>query len=249
MIRFFAFLISITINTAFAEFEVRPPKEQHWSFQTPLGTFDRASLQRGFQVYKEVCAACHGLSHIRFRELSALGFNDKEIKVIASGYSIQDGPNEEGEMFERPGTPGDAFPEPYPNEQAARAANGGAWPADLSLIVKAREGGANYVHSLLTGYETCPKDITLFEGKAYNPYFEGGQISMPPPLTEGQVTFSDGTPATVNQMSKDVVTFLAWASEPELESRRQIGLKVILYLIVFSILMYFVYRSIWRNVK
>jgi len=249
MIRLFAFLLLFLSAQASAEFGAIPPKEKHWSFQTPLGTFDRAALQRGFQVYKEVCAACHGLSHIRFRELSALGFNNKEIKAIANDYQIKDGPNDEGEMFDRPGIPGDAFPDPYPNEQAARVVNGGAYPVDLSLIIKGRENGANYVYSLLTGYKDPPKDLVLFEGKSYNPYFEGGQISMIAPLNEGQVTYSDGTTATVDQMAQDVVTFLAWASEPELETRRQIGLKVILYLIVFSLLMYFVYRSVWRNVK
>lgn len=249
MRRLLAVLLVIISGQAFAEAEVRAPKERHWSFQTPLGTFDRAALQRGFQVYKEVCAACHGLNHIRFRELSALGFNNKEIKAIAADYQIKDGPDDNGDMFERPGIPGDAFPDPYPNEQAARVVNGGAYPVDLSLIVKGRENGANYVYSILTGYEPCPKDVVLFDGKSYNPYFEGGQISMPPPLVDNQVAYSDGTPATVDQMSQDVVTFLAWASEPELETRRQIGLKVILYLLVFSILMYFVYRSVWRNVK
>lgn len=249
MIRLFIIFILIISPPCLADATTRPPEQTHWSFATPLGTFDRSAMQRGFQVYKEVCSACHELSHIRFRELSALGFNDKEIKAIAADYSIKDGPNDEGEMFDRPALPGDSFPNPFPNEQAARASNGGAFPVDLSLIIKGREDGANYVHSLLTGYGSAPTDITLFEGKSYNPYFEGGQISMPPPLVDGQVTYVDGTPATVDQMSKDVVTFLSWASAPELEARRQMGLKVMLYLIVFSMLMYFVYRSVWRNVK
>ena len=248
MMRLFV-LFLFTFSVVHAEDDARTPEPQEWSFNTPLGTFDRAELQRGFQVYKEVCAACHGVSQLRFRELGAIGFNEAQVKALAAEYQVQDGPNEEGEMFERPGRPGDALPNPYPNEQAARASNDGAYPVDLSLITKARIGGADYLYALLTGYETCPKDVTLFEGKNYNPYFQGGQISMPPPLVEGMVTYADGAPATVKQMARDVSAFLAWVSEPELEKRHSMGVKVILFLLVISLLLYGVYVRIWRRVE
>lgn len=241
------FFLLVAMNV-WAVDDVKIPEPQHWSFATPLGTFDRAELQRGFQVYKEVCAACHSVNQLRFRELGALGFGEKQVKALAAEYQVQDGPNEEGEMFERPGRPGDAMPGPYPNEQAARAANDGAYPVDLSLVVKAREHGADYLYALLTGYETCPKDVTLFEGKNYNPYFQGGQISMAPPLTEGIVTYGDGTPATVPQMARDVTAFLAWVAEPELEQRREMGVKVLIFLLILSVLLYGVYKAVWRRV-
>ncbi len=224
------------------------PRE-NWSFQGPLGTFDRTELQHGFQIYKEVCSTCHGLKQIRFRDLAALGYNHEEIKAIAAECKVEV-IDDEGNVIEKPALPTDTFPNPYKNEQAARAANNSALPPDLSLITKARAGGPDYIYALLTGYEaTPPKDVHLAEGLHYNPYFPGGQIAMIPPLSEGLVTYNDGSQPTINQMAKDVVTFLSWAAEPELEDRKQTGYKVLIYFIVFTILMYFVMKQVWARVK
>jgi ubiquinol-cytochrome c reductase cytochrome c1 subunit len=222
--------------------------EQQWSFQGGTGTFDRAALQRGLQVYKQVCAACHSLNRVAYRNLSALGYNEAEIKAIAADAMIKDGPNDEGEMFERPGRPSDHFKAPFANDNAARYANGGALPPDLSLIVRARAGGADYIHALLTGYGTPPADIKMNAGMNYNKYFPGHQIAMAAPLVAGSVTYDDGTDASVEQMSKDVATFLAWASDPTMELRKQTGLKVMLFLFVFAGLMYATKRKIWKDV-
>jgi ubiquinol-cytochrome c reductase cytochrome c1 subunit len=229
--------------------EAIPIPSINWSFNSPVGNYDRASLQRGFQVYKEVCAACHSLNHVRYRNLKTLGFSEAQIKAIAAGYTITDSPNDQGQMVERPRRPNDFFNAPYPNEQAARAANGGAYPVDLSLITKARTHGPNYVYALLTGYADTPQTVTLFAGKYYNAYFPGQQIAMPPPLTPGIVSYGDGTKATVAQMSKDVVTFLTWAAEPELETRHTMGIKVLIFLLVWIVLLYFVYRNIWGRIR
>nr|WP_239647837.1 cytochrome c1 [Candidatus Jidaibacter acanthamoeba] len=241
-------------NTAFASSEHGPElKNVNWSFDGVQGTFDRQSIQRGLKVYKEVCSACHSLKRIAFRNLTDLGFTEEEVKAIAAGYNIQDGPNQEGEMFERPGRPSDYFPLIYPNEQAARAVNNGAFPPDLSLMVKAREGGADYIYSLLTGYQSVPpKGVKLGENMYYNPYFVNGsgQIAMPPPITtDNQVEYTDGTIATTAQMTKDVVNFLQWASEPEMEERKGLGIKVIIFTLVFTILFYYAKKRIWRRVK
>ncbi len=222
---------------------------QTWSFQGPFGTFDRKDLQQGFQIYKEVCAACHGLKHLRFRDLAALGYTPEEIKAIAAEYKIAT-VNDEGDAIERPALPTDTFPGPYKNEQAARAANNGALPPDLSLITKARVGGPDYVYALLTEYESAPpKDVEVAKGMHYNPVFPGGQIAMIPPLIDGLVTYDNGEKPSLNQMAKDVVTFLAWTAEPELETRKSMGYKVLIYFLVFTILMYFVMKLIWRRVK
>ena len=220
-----------------------------WPFEGMFGTFDRQAAQRGAQVYFEVCGVCHGNQHLYYRNLKDIGFSELEVKAIAAKYTVKDGPNEEGEMFDRPALPSDLFVSPYPNEQAARAANNGAYPVDLSLIIKAREDGPNYVYSLLTGYSEAPKEVTLMPGLSYNPYFEGGQIAMPPPLTEGQVTFMDGTPATTQQMARDLVIFLQWAAEPEMEHRKSMGLKVMIFLVFFTVFFYVVKKKVWRNVK
>jgi ubiquinol-cytochrome c reductase cytochrome c1 subunit len=227
--------------------EVAIPKEK-WSFAGIFGTFDRASLQRGYQVYKEVCASCHSMSLIRFRDLAALGFNEDEIKALAAEYEVTDGPNDQGEMFQRPGRPADKFKSPFANEKAARAANNGAFPPDLSLMTKARKGGPDYVHALLTGYADPPPGVTLMEGMNYNKYFAGHQIAMAKPLNDDQVTFSDGTKASVDQMARDVSTFLSWTAEPELEARKRLGVKVILFLIIATGLLYATKRKIWRAV-
>ncbi|WP_159999964.1 cytochrome c1 [Roseomonas sp. 18066] len=215
-----------------------------------LGTFDRAALQRGFQVYKEVCAACHAAHLLSYRNLREIGLSEAEVTAIAAAYQIPDGPNDNGEMFERPGRPSDRFRRPFANDAAARAANNGALPPDFSVIVKARPGGGNYIHALLTGYEDPPPaGVTVMEGMHYNKYFPGHQIAMAPPLnSDGQVQYGDGTRATVDQMARDVTTFLAWASEPELETRRAMGIRIILFLIVMGGLTYAVKRKIWADV-
>lgn len=218
-----------------------------WSFSGPFGTFDRAAAQRGFQVYKEVCAACHSLSQLSYRNLMQLGLTEDEVKAIAAGYQIQDGPNDSGEMFERPGRPSDRFHSPFPNEQAARAGNNGALPPDLSVIVKAREGGADYIHGLLTGYSDPPAGVTVMDGMQYNAYFPGHQIAMAPPLSDDRVTYTDGTAATLDQLARDVTTFLAWAAEPELEVRRAMGVRIILFLLVLTVLTYMVKRKLWSR--
>lgn len=230
--------------------EVLPPPQVNWSFSGLFGTFDRAAAQRGFQVYKEVCAACHSISLVRYRNLEEIGFSPEQVKAIAAEYETKDGPNDEGEMFMRPAIPSDIFFKPYANDEAARAANDGSIPIDLSLITKARPHGADYVYALLTGYQPhAPEGITLFPGKYYNPYFPGGQIAMPPPLLADAVTYADGTPATVEQMAHDVTTFLAWASEPEMEERKQIGFKMLIMFAVLTILLWIIKKYIWKRVK
>ena len=219
-----------------------------WSQEGVFGTFDRAALQRGYQVYKQVCSNCHSLRLLSYRNLSALGFDEKEVKAIAAGYTVTDGPNDQGEMYQRPARPSDAFVKPFPNEQAARAGNNGALPPDLSLIVKARHGHEDYIYSLLTGFGLSPvHGEKVADGMYYNPYFPGHQIAMPPPLQADSVTYADGTKATVAQEARDVVQFLAWAAEPEMEARKQTGARVILFLVVFAGVMYLLKRSIWSK--
>ena len=244
-----ALLISFSSFGALADTTAKQPLQLVWPFEGIFGTFDRQAAQRGAQVYFEVCSACHSNHNLYYRNLKDIGFSEAEIKQLAQKYTIKDGPNAEGEMFDRPALPSDRFVSPYPNEEAARAANNGAYPVDLSLIIKARHDGPNYVFSLLSGYQEAPADIKLMPGLYYNPYFEGGQIAMPPPLTQGQVTFSDDTPATVEQMAKDVVVFLQWAAEPEMEHRKSIGLKVMIFLLVFTIFFYMAKKKIWKNIS
>ncbi len=227
--------------------EVHIPR-QEWSFGGLFGTFDRASAQRGYQVFKEVCANCHSAHLIAFRNLAGIGLSEAEIRALAAQVEVTDGPNDEGEMFTRPGRASDRFPRPFPNENAARAANNGAFPPDLSLIVKARPAGADYLYALLTGYGEPPEGVTVMEGMNYNSAFPGHQIAMAQPLHDEQVTYSDGTKATVSQMSHDVTTFLAWTSEPELEVRKAMGVKIILFLILLTGLTYGVKRKIWADV-
>lgn len=222
--------------------------ELHWSFSGLFGTFDRGALRRGFTVYKNVCAGCHGLRLVAYRNLQDIGFSEDEVKAIAAEYEFTDGPNDDGEMYDRPGKPSDRFKSPFANEQAARASNGGALPPDLSLIVKARLGGADYVHGILTGYKEPPAGVQVPNGMYYNEYFPGHMIAMPPPLSEGVVEYADGTKATLEQLSQDVTTFLAWASEPELETRKRTGVKAILFLLLLTGLLYVVKRRIWADV-
>ena len=223
-----------------------PP--QQWSFEGLFGTYDRAALQRGFQVYKEVCSTCHPVKHLYFRDLEELGYSEDQVKGIASQVKVSDGPNDKGQMFERPGRPSDPIPGPFPNDEAARAAFSGALPPDLSLIVKAREGGPDYVHGILTGFKQAPAGFKVNDGMYYNEYFPGHQLRMPPPLSANQVKYADGTPATVEQMAHDVTTFLAWAAEPNLDERHRMGLKVLLFLIVAVGLFYAAKRKVWARI-
>lgn len=240
--------ISLSAGGARASGEAIKPPEEHWSFAGMFGTFDRAALQRGFQVYNQVCSGCHSLRLLAYRNLVDIGFSEDQVKKIAAEKEVQDGPNDEGEMFNRPARPSDHFVKPFPNDNAARAANNGALPPDLSLIIKARKGGADYVHALLTGYKEPPPDNKVPEGMSYNVYFPGTHIAMPPPLSEDAVEYTDKTKATVAQMSTDVSTFLAWASEPELEARKRLGVKVLLFLFILTGLLYAVKRKVWADV-
>ncbi len=222
---------------------------QDWSFSGIFGTFDIAQLQRGFQVYREVCAGCHGIQYIAFRNLLDLGYPEDDAKALAAEYSVPDGPDEDGEMFERPAILADRIPSPYPNDNAARAANGGALPPDLSLLAKARIGGPDYLHALLIGYpEEPPPGVELMDGMYYNAYFPGHQIAMPAPLSEELVEYADGTPATVEQMSRDVTAFLMWTAEPTLEVRKRTGVTVVLFLILMTAVFYAVKKKVWADV-
>ena len=253
------------------------PKAVHWTFQGPLGKFDQGQLQRGYKVYREVCSSCHSMNLMSFRNLGQKGgpffleefkknANDNPVvKAIAKDYQFDDIDTETGDIVKRAGTSADRFPNPRANESAARASNGGALPPDLSTMAKAREGGPAYIYSLLTGYQTPPKGMTVPAGKYYNPYMpgdmsgfwagdpadvpEGGFIAMPPPLVAGKVTFDDGTNSTLDQQAKDVAAFLAWASEPKMEERKSFGLAAMIYLVIFSTLLWFSYKRIWRNVS
>lgn len=235
-----------------------PLKVQRWSFQGPFGMYDPDALRRGYKVYKQVCATCHSMNYVHFRDLAQEGgpqFTPGQVKTLASEYKVQDGPNSSGDMFERPGLPKDAFPNPFPNEEAARAAHGGALPPDLSLIVKAREGGPDYIYSLLTGFGAPPKDndpnhkVETHPGLYYNPYFTTGNgwIAMPPPLADDIVSYDDGTPSDVDHLARDVTYFLMWASEPKLEMRHRIGFQVIVYLGLLAVLLYFTVKRLWRD--
>jgi ubiquinol-cytochrome c reductase cytochrome b/c1 subunit len=258
---------AFTAASAAAEEQSVPPR-QSWSFAGPFGTFDRAQIQRGFHVYRDVCSACHGMKHVAFRNLAQPGgpsFTDAQVRQIASEYRITDGPNDRGEMFERPGRPSDHIPSPDPNEQAARARFNGALPPDLSEIAKSRgveagfpwfvfdafrqyqEGGPDYIFSYVSGYENPPADVKLAEGQFWNKYFPGHRTAMRPPLQNGQVDYTDGTPATVEQYARDVAAFLMWVAEPHLEARKRIGFQVLIFLVVFAGLAYFSKKKVWSD--
>jgi len=247
------------------EHESPVPPRQKWSFAGPFGHYDRAQLQRGLQVYREVCAVCHGLKMIAFRNLEELGYTEAQVKAIAGEYKIQDGPNDQGEMFERDGRPADYFPQPWPNENAARARYNGV-PPDFSVLAKARgyergfpwfvfdiftqfqEQGPDYIHALMTGYEDeAPAGFTLPAGNFYNNYFPGHALAMPPPLTDKRVEYTDGSPTTVEQYSKDVTAFMMWAAEPQLEARKRIGFQVMIFLLIFAGLLYFTKKKVWAD--
>ena len=223
-----------------------------WSFKGLFGKFDRGALQRGYHVYTEVCSSCHSMKYLSYRNLSQKGgpeFTEAEAKAIAASFEVTDGPNSDGEMFTRPGKLSDKFVMPYENVKAAQAANGGAYPPDMSVLVKARGGGVDYIYSLLQGYEDPPAGVTLDDGVYYNKYMYGNKIKMAAPLSEDIVEYADGTKATTEQMSKDVVTFLMWAAEPHLEQRHKTGFRVIIYLIILTILVYFSMKKIWSRVE
>ena len=223
-----------------------------WSFKGLTGKFDRASLQRGYQVYTEVCASCHSMKYVSYRNLAEPGgpeFTEDQAKAIAANFEVEDGPNNDGEMFTRPAKLSDKFVNPYENIKAAQAANGGAYPPDMSVLAKARSGGVDYIYSILLGYEDPPAGIILDDGVYYNKYMYGNNIKMSQPLSEGLVEYSDGTIATEEQMAKDVTTFLMWAAEPHLESRHRMGFKAILYLIILTILVYFSMKKIWSRIE
>ncbi len=247
----------------------KKPREVDWSFAGPFGTYDNGQLQRGLKVYIEVCAACHSLERVAFRNFEDLGYSEDQVKALAADYFVIDGPNEEGEMFEREAILADYFPKPFPNNEAAAFANNGALPPDFSLIAKARaatrgfptfvfdiftmyaEGGPDYLYSLLTGYdEEVPADLEIPEGTYYNPYFLSGvSLAMAPPLFDGMVTYDDGAPETVDQYSKDVSAFLMWAAEPHLETRKSLGFKVIVFMLIFAGLLYLTKKSVWSRVE
>jgi ubiquinol-cytochrome c reductase cytochrome b/c1 subunit len=259
-------LVGATPAVAAGEHDAPQPPRQKWSFSGPFGHYDRAQLQRGFKVYREVCGVCHGLNLLSFRNLSALGYSEAQVKQIASEYKVQDGPNDQGEMFQRDGRPADRFPPPFPNDNAARTRYG-AVPPDFSVMAKARtyergfpwfvfdmftqyqEQGVDYITALLLGYDDKPPaGVTLSGALQYNKYFPGHTIAMPKPMEDGRVTYDDGAPQTLAQYSKDVSAFLMWAAEPHMEARKRIGFQVMIFLIVFAGLLYFTKKKVWAAV-
>jgi ubiquinol-cytochrome c reductase cytochrome b/c1 subunit len=249
----------------------KKPEVHAWSFAGFFGNYDRAQLRRGFKVYKEVCSTCHSIKMLAFRNLGQPGgpeFTEKEVAELAATYKVKDGPTDAGEYFDRPARPSDRFPPPFANEQAARAAMSGAYPPDMSVLAKARgysrgfptflldalpglsyqEHGVDYIASLLKGYQDPPHDVKVPDGQYYNVYMLGNRIGMPPPLSDGAVTYDDGTPQTVDQYAKDVTAFMMWVAEPHLEARKHIGQGVLAFLVVFAALLYFTKRKIWSNI-
>nr|XP_033789224.1 cytochrome c1, heme protein, mitochondrial [Geotrypetes seraphini] len=231
-----------------SELELHPPNYP-WSHGGLLSSLDHSSVRRGYQVYKQVCAACHTMEYLAFRHLVGVSHTEAEAKAIAEEYDVLDGPNEEGEMFTRPGKLSDYFPKPYANTEAARAANNGALPPDLSYIVNARHGGEDYVFSLLTGYCDPPVGVSIREGLYFNPYFPGQAVAMAPPIYDEILEYDDGTPATMSQVAKDVCTFLRWAAEPEHDTRKRMGLKVIMISSIIIPLVYYMKRHRWSVLK
>ena len=239
-------------NITYSAGENSPLLKQDWSFKSFFGTFDRASLQRGYQVYTEVCASCHSLKYVSYRNLAEKGgpeFSIEQAKAIASNFEVTDGPNNDGEMFTRPAKLSDKFVMPYANDQESKLSNGGAYPPDMSVLVKARAGGADYIYSVILGYEDPPEGMKLDDGVYYNKYMYGNKIKMPPQLYDDLVTYADGTPATPEQMAKDITTFLAWTAEPKLEERHKFGFRAIIYLVILTILVYFSMKRIWSRIE
>jgi ubiquinol-cytochrome c reductase cytochrome c1 subunit len=259
-----------------SHFPVLSPEEENWSFAGPFGTYDKAQLQRGLKVYAEVCSACHSMNLVSFRTLEHLGYSEAQVKTFAANYEVEDGPNADGEMFTRTAVASDYFPSPFPNEEAAAAANNNAAPPDMSLLAKARgvtrgfptfifdiftqyqEGGPDYIHALLTGYQEPPEGIKntdgseweLPEGTYYNPYFASApSLAMAQPISDGQVTYDDGSPETLEQYSRDVSAFLMWAAEPHLEERKHTGFMVMVFLLIFTALIYLTKKSIFSRIE
>jgi cytochrome c1 len=262
-------LAALGARGAAAQEQEIPPR-QHWSFAGPFGLYNTAQLQRGFKIYREVCSTCHSIKLLAFRNLADPGgpeFTEAQAAAIAASFQVTDGPNDKGEMFQRPGKLADRFPPPFPNDQAARAALGGALPPDMSVLAKARgveqgfpwfifdafiqyqEDGPDYIHAILNGYEEPPSGFTLPPGAQYNKYFPGHAIGMPKPLSDGQVEYTDGTPATVDQYGRDVAAFLMWAAEPKLDARKRLGFQVFVFLIVLTVLLYLTKNKVWYEVK
>ena len=244
----FFLLIFLGNNIYAAEKSLEKMPKHEWSFKGVTGTFDKASVQRGYKVYREVCSGCHSMKLLYYRDLIDIGFSEEQVKVIAAEYTVLDGPNDEGEMFERPAKPFDRFVPPYSNDQEARASNNGAYPPDLSVIAKARKYGVDYLYNLLLGYSEPPADFEIGEGMYYNKWIAGNQIAMAAPLDDEYVDYDDGTENTLSQLSKDVVTFLAWSAEPEMEERKTLGIGVILFFIVLGFLFYLVKIRLWKNI-
>ena len=250
-------LFSLIIFLSIGSFHLKAAEKAEylktdWNFKGIFGKFDRGALQRGYQVYTEVCASCHSMKYVSYRNLSEEGgpeFSEEQAKAIAASFEVTDGPNADGEMFTRPGKLSDKFVMPYQNVKAAQAANGGAYPPDMSVLIKARGDGADYIYSLLQGYEDPPSGVFLDDGVYYNKYMYGNKIRMASPLSEGIVEYADGTEATIEQMSKDITTFLMWTAEPHLESRHQMGFKAIVYLIILTILVYLSMKKIWSRIE
>ncbi len=247
-------------------YPILKPEQMDWSFAGPFGKYDKAQLQRGLKVYSEVCAACHSMSLVAFRTLEDLGYSEAQVKAFAANYEVTDGPNADGEMFTRTAVASDHFPAPFPNKEAAAAANNGAAPPDFSLIAKARgvtrgfptfvfdiftqyqQGGPDYIHALLTGYQDPPEGVEVAEGTYFNPYFIAGQsLAMAQPISDGQVTYDDGSPETLEQYSRDVSAFLMWTAEPHLEDRKRIGFMVMIFLAIFTALIYLTKKSVYAN--
>jgi cytochrome c1 len=255
--------------TAHAQEAAANPTPQSWSFAGPFGQYDPQQLQRGFKVFREVCSTCHSMKLVSFRNLADPGgphFTEAQAAAIAATFQVTDGPNDQGQMFQRPGKIADTFPPPFPNEQAARAALGGGLPPDMSTLAKAREynegfsgflidpftmyqeQGPDYIHAIINGYTNPPAGFALPPGTYYNKYFPGGAIKMPPPLRDGQVQYTDGTPQTLDQYGRDVGAFLMWAAEPKLDERKQLGFQVMIFLIVLTGLLYFTKKRVWHDV-
>jgi ubiquinol-cytochrome c reductase cytochrome c1 subunit len=247
-------------------FPIHKPEQEEWTFAGPFGHYDKGQLQRGLKVYTEVCSACHSMDLVAFRTLEGLGYSEAQVKTFAANYEVQDGPNADGEMYTRKAVPSDHFPSPYPNAEAAAASNNGAAPPDFSLIAKARgiergfptfvfdmftqyqEGGPDYIHALLNGYQEPPAGTEVAEGTHYNPYFaNAAALAMAKPLSDDQVTYDDGAPQTVEQYSRDVASFLMWAAEPHLEDRKRTGFMVMVFLLIFTGLIYLTKKSVYAS--
>ena len=249
---FILFTLVVLNNQQILAEESQKLLKQDWSFKGFFGKFDRGSLQRGYQVYAEVCASCHSMKYLSYRNLNEPGgpeFSIEQAKAIASQFELTDGPNDDGEMFTRTAKLSDKFVSPYANNKEAKALNGGAYPPDMSVLVKARKGGADYIYSILLGYDETPEDIKLDEGVYYNTYMYGNMIKMAKPLSEGLIQYSDGTKATEEQMARDVTTFLSWTADPHLEARHKMGFRAIIYLIIITIFVYFSMKKVWSRTE